>query len=193
MASEFSIRLPRTIHRRANSPGRARGGQTWIHLRSTAAHVRRSVRSRPRRLAADTACAAQSSSAATSSCRSPTFRIIVNVYRPVGEQWGNLVDASGRREESGHDLSRRRCSSHRPIPHAVARQFSRILHLVHSMDGGRTWSAPSPTGIIDYPADLGRTLADGPGRLRHRPQATLGISLYISEDGGESWKVDDEW
>lgn len=67
---------------------------------------------------------------------------------------------------------------------------SRILHAVHSSDDGLSWSAPTPTGIADYPADLAE-LDDG--RIvcvagRRRPP--YGISLYISEDEGRSWNFD---
>jgi hypothetical protein len=67
---------------------------------------------------------------------------------------------------------------------------TRILHIVHSDDGGLSWSAPRPTGIADYPADLA-VLPDG--RLvcvagRRRPP--FAITLYLSEDGGETWKAE---
>jgi BNR repeat-like domain len=67
---------------------------------------------------------------------------------------------------------------------------TRILHMVRSDDGGVTWSAPRPTGIADYPADL-TELSDG--RIvavcgRRRPP--FGITLYLSEDGGDSWSAE---
>ena len=64
---------------------------------------------------------------------------------------------------------------------------SRELHRVWSSDAGQSWSAPQPTGIADYPADLLR-LRDGRLALvagRRRPP--FGIALYLSDDDGESW------
>jgi hypothetical protein len=68
--------------------------------------------------------------------------------------------------------------------------ISRILHVVHSMDDGISWSAPVATGIADYPADLAQ-LDDGrvvcvAGRRR----VPYGISLYVSADEGDSWNFD---
>jgi BNR/Asp-box repeat. len=64
---------------------------------------------------------------------------------------------------------------------------TRVLHMVSSLDGGMTWSAPAPTSITDYPADL-LELEDGvivcvAGRRR----PPYGIFLYISEDEGRHW------
>lgn len=67
---------------------------------------------------------------------------------------------------------------------------TRILHLTFSDDGGRSWSAARATGIVDYPADL-LELPDG--RLvcvAGRRMPPYAITLYISEDGGESWNTD---
>jgi hypothetical protein len=66
---------------------------------------------------------------------------------------------------------------------------TRILHQVHSDDGGVSWSRPVETGIGEYPAHLLR-LADG--RLavvagRRRPP--YGIRVYVSESEGASWDV----
>lgn len=64
---------------------------------------------------------------------------------------------------------------------------TRILHMASSLDGGGTWSAPSPTPIADYPADL-LELEDGVivcvGGRRRPP---YGIFLYFSEDEGRHW------
>jgi hypothetical protein len=64
---------------------------------------------------------------------------------------------------------------------------SRILHVVSSEDGGVSWSAPSPTGIEDYPADMVE-LDDGRiACVAGRRRAPFGIALYISQDKGSSW------
>jgi hypothetical protein len=64
---------------------------------------------------------------------------------------------------------------------------SRILHVVSSGDGGVSWSAPSPTGIEDYPADMVE-LDDGRiACVAGRRRAPFGIALYISPDQGNSW------
>ncbi|HVO00818.1 MAG TPA: sialidase family protein [Candidatus Cybelea sp.] len=64
---------------------------------------------------------------------------------------------------------------------------SRILHIVHSDDGGATWSSPRPTGIPDYPAHL---IALPDGRIAavtgcRRPP--YGIRVHLSADGGATW------
>ncbi|HEY4161937.1 MAG TPA: sialidase family protein [Dongiaceae bacterium] len=64
---------------------------------------------------------------------------------------------------------------------------SRILHSVHSDDGGWTWSTPLATGIPDYPAHL---VALRDGRIAavtgcRRPP--YGIRIYLSDDGGARW------
>ncbi|MEQ1956568.1 sialidase family protein [Mesorhizobium sp. CN2-181] len=67
---------------------------------------------------------------------------------------------------------------------------TRILHVVQSDDGGSTWSAPTPTGIPDYPADLVE-LADGRiACVAGRRRPPFGITLYLSEDGGTTWNAD---
>ena len=64
---------------------------------------------------------------------------------------------------------------------------SRIMHVVSSDDGGISWSAPSSTGIEDYPADMVE-LDDGRlACVAGRRRAPFGIALYISQDKGNSW------
>lgn len=66
---------------------------------------------------------------------------------------------------------------------------SRILHEVHSDDGGISWSAPVATGIAEYPAHL---LALPDGRLAcvaGRRQPPFGIRIILSKDGGASWDL----
>lgn len=67
---------------------------------------------------------------------------------------------------------------------------SRSLYSVRSGDGGRTWSAPRPTGIESYPAHLldlpdGRVLA-----VAGRRRPPFGIEVFVSRDGGESFDAD---
>ncbi len=65
--------------------------------------------------------------------------------------------------------------------------ITRILHVVHSADAGRSWSEPEATGIADYPADMVE-LADGRiACVAGRRRAPFGITLYLSDDGGRSW------
>lgn len=64
---------------------------------------------------------------------------------------------------------------------------TRIMHLVRSDDGGRTWSSPRPTGLEDYPAHL-IELADGAvACVAGRRQAPYGITISMSGDEGASW------
>jgi hypothetical protein len=65
---------------------------------------------------------------------------------------------------------------------------SRILHAVHSDDDGRTWSAPSATGIPDYPAHL-IALSDGRiAAIAGRRLPPYGIRVYLSSDQGMTWE-----
>ena len=61
---------------------------------------------------------------------------------------------------------------------------SRILHVVSSEDGGFSWSAPSPTGIADYPADMVGTRRR-PYRLRRRKtaRALRHCALHLPRQG----------
>ena len=64
---------------------------------------------------------------------------------------------------------------------------TRILHCVRSLDGGQSWSAPAPTGIMDYPAHLLELPDGGIACVTGRRTTPFGIMLYFSEDGGKSW------
>jgi hypothetical protein len=64
---------------------------------------------------------------------------------------------------------------------------SRILHRVHSDDGGATWSAPLPTRIPDYPAHL-IALPDGRiAAITGRRLPPYGMRIYLSHDAGMTW------
>jgi hypothetical protein len=124
-------------------------------------------------------------------CDVPHYKSVF-VVRSVdeGESWSapqNVAGGSGHAFEEPAPLLLRGGR----VVMLLRDNVSRILHEVHSDDAGRSWSAASPTGIGDYPADL-IELADGriacvAGR-RRRP---FGIALYLSEDGGRSWDVHD--
>lgn len=65
--------------------------------------------------------------------------------------------------------------------------LTRIMHVVISDDRGHSWSAPSLTGIEDYPADMVE-LPDGSiACVAGRRRAPYGITLYVSTDQGASW------
>jgi hypothetical protein len=67
---------------------------------------------------------------------------------------------------------------------------SRSLFLVRSVDGGRSWSPPAPTGIEAYPAHL---LSLGDRRLvavAGRRAAPFAIEAFVSIDGGQSFRPD---
>jgi hypothetical protein len=64
---------------------------------------------------------------------------------------------------------------------------SRILHVVSSDDGGRSWGAPRPTGITGYPADLLVLPSGGILLVAGRRTAPFGIELHRSDDGGHTW------
>jgi hypothetical protein len=66
---------------------------------------------------------------------------------------------------------------------------TRIMHVCRSIDGGRSWSNPEPTGIDGYPPHL-LALPDG------RILCTYGVRMpeysiraLISEDDGRDWQV----
>ncbi len=67
---------------------------------------------------------------------------------------------------------------------------TRILHQVHSDDGGTNWSTPRPTGIAEYPADLLRLADSRLACVAGRRQKPFGIRIILSEDGGETWDTE---
>jgi BNR repeat-like domain len=67
---------------------------------------------------------------------------------------------------------------------------TRFLHLVRSEDGGRSWTTPAVTGIVDYPAHL-LELPDGRiACVAGRRVPPFAITLYVSDDGGKTWPAD---
>lgn len=66
----------------------------------------------------------------------------------------------------------------------------RVMHVVHSDDGGATWSAPRPTGIGFYPGHLIR-LADGTLLCTCGDrQPPFAIRALLSHDEGATWRTD---
>ncbi len=119
----------------------------------------------------------------------PNYRKIFLVRsRDGGESWSAPVSVA---DEPGHDFEE-------PGPLLLPSgrvlmllrdNAGRILHEVHSDDGGKSWSRPVATGIPDYPAHLLRL---GDGRIAavtgcRRPP--YGIRIYLSVDEGKSWDL----
>ena len=66
------------------------------------------------------------------------------------------------------------------------------LYGCRSLDGGATWSKPEPTAMYGHPGHL---LGLRDGRLLctyGRRTAPFGIRASLSEDGGMTWRTDDE-
>jgi hypothetical protein len=120
----------------------------------------------------------------------PNYRRIFAVRSADrGETWSPPVRVA---DEAGHEFEE-------PAPLLLPSgrivmllrdNVSRILHEVHSDDGGRSWSSPAATGIPDYPAHLLR-LPDGRvAAVAGRRQRPYGVRIYLSSDGGSSWDLE---
>ena len=62
------------------------------------------------------------------------------------------------------------------------------VHRSTSRDNGRSWSAPQSTGFVGQvtaPLGLGNDVVIAASNYRHPPE---GIRLWLSRDGGETWK-----
>ncbi|MBB3773445.1 hypothetical protein FHS55_004082 [Angulomicrobium tetraedrale] len=113
-------------------------------------------------------------------------RIFVVRSRDGGENWSPPVLVA---EGEGHEFEE-------PAPLLLPSgrillllrdNATRQLHAVHSDDDGHHWSAPRPTGIGAYPAQMIR-LADGRlAAVAGRRAPPFGIVLHLSQDEGESW------
>lgn len=120
----------------------------------------------------------------------PHYRnVFIIRSRDGGERWSEAEVVAGGEGHEFEEPAPLLLRSGRLIM-LLRDNLRRILHLVRSDDGGRSWTKPVATGIIDYPAHL-LELPDGriacvAGRRLH----PFGIMLYLSEDGGETWPSD---
>jgi hypothetical protein len=77
-----------------------------------------------------------------------------------------------------------------PILMLPRENVSHSLFAVRSVDGGDTWSAPTPTGIHCYPAHLLR-LSDGRiATVAGRRRAPFGISVFPADRKGLRFEVE---
>jgi hypothetical protein len=68
----------------------------------------------------------------------------------------------------------------------------RFLHGCRSLDGGQTWSSPEPTPMDGHPGHL-LVLHDGRLLCTYgRREEPFGIRACLSEDGGETWRIERE-
>jgi hypothetical protein len=120
----------------------------------------------------------------------PHYRSVFTVRsRDAGESWSRPVLVAAGEAHEFEEPAPLVLRSGRVIM-LLRDNVSRIMHVVRSDDGGVSWSAPLATGIADYPADL---VELGDGRIAcvaGRRRAPYGITLYLSEDAGESWSAD---
>lgn len=67
---------------------------------------------------------------------------------------------------------------------------SHTLHAVRSQDGGRSWSAPEPTGIEGYPAHIVAVEDGRIGAVVGQRRPPYRISIFWSRDGGRGFDLD---
>jgi hypothetical protein len=106
-----------------------------------------------------------------------------------GRSWGRPVEAASVPGKEFEEPSLLRLPSGRLLL-MLRENAGRRLHSCVSDDGGRSWSAPAPTGIRGYPAHLlllpdGRVLCTVGWR-----EPPYGIRAVLSADGGASWDLD---
>lgn len=120
-------------------------------------------------------------------CDVPNYRqVFTTRSNDEGETWSAPTLVAAGAEHAFEEPAPLVLSSGRVLM-MLRDNISRVLHRVSSLDGGKSWSAPEPTGIEDYPAGL-IELEDGTvvcvaGRRRQ----PYGIVLYFSEDEGQHW------
>lgn len=120
-------------------------------------------------------------------CDVPHYRnVFIIRSRDGGERWSEPEVVAGMEGHEFEEPAPLLLRSGRLIM-LLRDNLSRVLHLMRSEDGGRSWSRPLPTGIIDYPAHLLELPEGRIACVAGRRISPFGIMLYISEDGGESW------
>lgn len=195
MAAELSDWTPEPLTIAERYPWARGGGETWIHASDDGG------RSFTRSVKVDTA-PFSGGYGMRGGVELPDGEIILplsdvphyrNVFvtrsRDQGESWSKPEWVAGGEGHEFEEPAPLLLRSGRLIM-LLRDNRTRILHLVRSDDGGRSWSAAEATGIIDYPAHL-LELSDGriacvAGRRSH----PFAITLYISQDQGETWPAD---
>jgi hypothetical protein len=195
MSHELDQWAPDPAGLAAQFPWARGGGETWIHLSDDAgetfAHsVRLDIGSYSGGYGMRGAVELPDGDLILPLSDVPHYRrIFVLRSSDAGESWSAPIPVA---ELPGHEFEE-------PAPLVLASgrvllmlrdNGSRILHEVHSDDGGRTWSAPRATGIADYPAHL---IALDDGRIAavtgcRRPP--YGITVYLSSDQGATWDLE---
>ena len=117
----------------------------------------------------------------------PHYRSVFIVRsRDGGESWSTAQHVAGGEGHAFEEPAPLLLRSGR-IVMMLRDNVTRILHCVHSPDGGQSWSATAPTGIMDYPAHL-LELPDGRiACVTGRRTPPFSIMLYVSEDSGKNW------
>jgi BNR repeat-like domain len=195
MSQELDLWAPNPAELAAQFPWARGGGETWVHLSDDAGETF------PHSVCLDTA-GYSGGYGMRGAVELPDGDLLLPLsdvphYRRIfvvrssdgGERWSAPVPVA---ELPGHEFEE-------PAPLVLPSDrvllmlrdnSSRILHAVHSDDGGRTWSAPRATGIADYPAHL-IMLADGRvAAVTGARRPPYGIAIYLSADQGETWDLE---
>ncbi len=123
-------------------------------------------------------------------CDAPRYRAVFHVTSSDnGENWSAptpIAEEPGKEfeEPAGLMLDDTR------ILMMLRENRTRILHRTISEDGGRTWSAPVPTGIPEYPCQLLRLVDGRVACVAGRRIKPFGIVFHVSDDGGFTWNPD---
>ncbi|WP_162914308.1 exo-alpha-sialidase [Taklimakanibacter lacteus] len=195
MAAELSDWAPESQTIAERFPWARGGGETWIHTSDDGG------RSFARSVRIDTApfsggygmrggVELPDGEVILPLCDVPQYRNVFIVRSlDSGESWSQAELVAGGEGHEFEEPAPLLLRSGRLIM-LLRDNLTRILHLVHSDDGGRSWSAACATGIIDYPAHL-LELPDGRiACVTGRRAPPFGITLHISEDEGETWPAD---
>jgi hypothetical protein len=195
MSHELDLWAPDPAGLAAQYPWARGGGETWIHLSDDDGETfARSIR-------LDTG-GYSGGYGMRGAVELPDGDLIlplsdVPLYRRIfvlrsadgGETWSAPIPVAGL---PGHEFEE---PAHLVLPSGgvllmLRDNGTRILHTVHSDDGGRTWTTPRATGIADYPAHL-IALADGRiAAVTGCRRPPYGIVVYLSSDQGATWEVE---